>query len=61
MTVFLRQHKGSFPGEPSTRLTENEVIVLLGASVKDVQRAIKRLKRGERIETRYGSYVVEEV
>ena len=55
--VVLRTNIGALKEEPPTKLTEAEALQLLAVVFKDPQRAINRLKRGDKIETLYATYV----
>ena len=55
--TFLRYNVGASRGEPAMKLTEDEARVLLASVFKKPERAINRLIRGEKLVTRYASYV----
>ncbi len=55
--VFLRHNMGAARGEPAQKLNEAEARQLLAVVFKDPQRAINRLKRGDKLETRSATYV----
>lgn len=57
--VILRSNIGALKDEPATKLTEPEALQLLAVVFKDPQRAINRLKRGDKLETRYATYVAQ--
>lgn len=54
--VFYRDNIGASRGAVPTRLTEREARTYIGASMIRVDRAIQRLKEGQIIRTRYGTY-----
>ena len=57
--VVLRSNIGALKDEPPTKLTEAEALQLLAVVFKDPRRAINRLKKGDRLETRYATYVAQ--
>lgn len=57
--VVLRTNIGALKDEPPTKLTEAEALELLAVVFKDPRRAINRLKKGEKLVTRYASYVAQ--
>ena len=59
--VFLRYNESMLVGEDPMRMTEAEVRTVIGASRKNVDGAIRSLKRGFKITTKYASYRAEEM
>lgn len=59
--AFFRTNIGALRDEPPTRLTEAEALQLLAVVFKDPQRAINRLKKGDKLETRYATYVARRI
>ena len=59
--VFFRKNEGDEPKCPPSRLTEREARIFISVSFKDVERAIRKLKRGGEVRTRYASYSAREI
>lgn len=59
--VFLRYNMGSHPTTPPSRITEKEARLMIGVCVRDVNRAINKLKRGGELRTRYATYAAREI
>ena len=59
--IFLRFNLGAGPKTPPQRLTEHEARTYIGTSVRNVERAMKKLKHGHEFRTRFATYRAQEI
>lgn len=58
---FFRTNSGDVEEAPPMKMTEAEARRLIACIRKDVDKAIGKLKRGERIFSRFGTYTAKEI
>lgn len=59
--IFYRKNLGSWPDDLPSAYSEEEVRPLIAASCGNVERAIKKLKRGYPVRTRFATYTAKTV